>query len=158
MILLNYISNNRKGIIIMNDFNKTMIKVIIIICMVFIAYISFQSGYILGYHNASNKQDSKQAISNIKYGDYAVNGVLEYDKIPVLIVNEYNIEYVTNSLKYGGIDYNGSWYMFRNLNQLDKCKGVKLGSVLHFMEYDNIVLFKNVNCIPSNQKLKEIRE
>ena len=158
MILLEYSNNNRTGLKIMKDFNTIMIKVIIIICMVFIGYISFKSGYILGYHNASNKQDNKQAISNIKYGDYAVNGYLEYDKIPVLIVNEYNIEYVKNSLKYGGIDYNGSWYMFRNLNKLDKCKGVKLGSVLHFMEYDNIVLFKNVNCIPHNQQLKEIRE
>lgn len=145
----------------MDKFNKKMVKVIIIICMVFIAYISFQSGYILGYHNAEHKQDKqdKQKItSNIKYGDYAVNGFLEYDKIPVLIVNEYNIEYVTNSLKYGGIDYNGEWKQFKNLNHNDKCKGVKLGSVLHYMEYDNIVLFKSVNCIPQNQTLKEIKD
>lgn len=157
MIILDYINNNSRGLNNMDKFNQTIIKVIIIICIVFIGYISFQSGYILGYHNAEHKQDKQKITSNIKYGDYAVNGYLEYDKIPVLIVNEYNIEYVTNSLKYGGIDYNGEWKQFKNLNHNDKCKGVKLGSVLHYMEYDNRVLFKNVNCIPQNQTLKEIK-
>ena len=139
-----------KGTKTMNNFLKNInifILILILICMI-IFNISLVGVLIFNNSNidiVTTKTDT--------FNGYHSNGTLRYNDISVLVVDEGNIDSIKYSLDKGVINYNGVNYKFVNLNKNKGCDMVIIGSVLHFMQYDNQVLFKSKNCIPVNQKL-----
>ena len=120
--------------------------------------------FLIGYFfkGGINFNNKNVEIRIVKGGDiyegYNTNGILSYENLNVLIVNRDNIDTIKQALRKGKIKYNGDEVDFINLNSRSGCDAVTYGSILHFMKYDNKVLFKSKNCIPDNQHIKKVRD
>ena len=83
---------------------------------------------LLGTATTQPNKNNNNIFIDDTYNGYNVNGILQYDHVGVLIVNDGTKEAIKEAILEGEI-----------ANEYDK------------------VLFKSKNCIPDNQKIKKIK-